>query len=560
MTMAPPAPKPFELVDPADPRLHPALSDKQLDAVARFASCREFAEGDVMFEQGQRDAPFIIVKSGRADIYENLPGGDRRVIAHVIARRFIGDLSMFTGQPTLAECVAAEPCEALVMDREALRRLIAENSEVGDIIFACLIARREWLLGNDLGLAKLIGSRWSDESYRLRDFLARNQVPFRYLDAERDDEAAALLEQFDIAPDDLPVLVCAQGVCRHPSIEQLARRLGFKPRLDEVARYDLVVIGGGPAGLAAAVYGGSEGLSTLVCEADSPGGQAGTSSKIENYLGFPTGVSGQELADRAVLQARKFGVMLSNPTRVASIVCEGEFKQIELEGGERLEARAVVIATGADYRRLKTPGCAELDGKGVYYGASHTEAVQCTGERVVVIGGGNSAGQAAVNLAQHADHVSVVIRRGSLHETMSRYLVDRIDRAVNIELITESEADEFLGEGHLETLVLRHTSTGERRRVATKSVFVMIGAEPRTCWLSGCVGLDGHGFIPTGTEAKLHPAFAKHWSGGGEPSLLETTRPGIFAVGDVRAGSIKRVASAVGEGAMAVKLVHTYLA
>ena len=444
-----------ELVDPTHPTLHPALTEAQLECIARFAVCQEFEPGDVLFKHGQREAPFIVLESGKADIYERLADGSRRLIAVVIADRFIGDLSMFTGQPTLAECEAAEHCRTLVMDRAKLRELIAHHSDVGDVILRCLIERREWLKGNDIGYAKLVASRWSPEAFRLRDFLSRNQILFRYYDVETDDEAALLLEQFNITPDQTPVLICSSGVTRNPTVEELADHLGFKPKLDDAPRYDLAVVGAGPGGLAAAVYGASEGLSTLVIESDSPGGQAGASSKIENYLGFPTGVSGQELTQRALLQARKFGVTLSNPTRVSDIVCEGDFKLLRLSDDKTIEARSVVIATGARYRKLDAPGCAELEGSGVYYGASHTEAVQCSGEHIIVVGGGNSAGQAAIHLAQHAKHVYIIIRRDTLDATMSRYLIDRIERTNNIELVAQTELTCFHGNGFTKVQILR---------------------------------------------------------------------------------------------------------
>lgn len=554
-------PDAIQLVEPTHATLHPALTEDQLECVARFAVCHEYAKGDVLFEHGQRDAPFIVLETGSVDIFEKSADDSRRLIARVIAKRFIGDLSMFTGEPTLAEAVATEPCRALVMGREKLRELIAEHSDVGDIILRCLIERREWLKGNEIGFAKLVGSRWSPEAFRLRDFLARNQVLFRYYDVEADDEAEALLSHFDIKPEETPVLICANGVARNPSVEDIAEHLGFKPKLDDAPRYDLVVVGAGPGGLAAAVYGASEGLNTLVIEGDSPGGQAGTSSKIENYLGFPTGLSGQELTQRALLQARKFGATISNPTRVDHLVCEGSYKQLTLSDGTKLEARSVVVATGAQYRKLEAAGCADFEGRGVYYGASYTEAVQCKDEHVFVVGGGNSAGQAAINLAQHARHVCIVIRRDTLSESMSRYLIDRIERSPNIELIRETEIACVEGNGHLEAVTLRRRDRDGEETVQTPAVFVMIGAEPNACWADDCVLVDDKGFIITGDTAQRHPRFMEHWTDAGrEPFMLEASRPGIFAVGDVRSGSVKRVASAVGEGSMSVKYIHAVLA
>ncbi|MEM1209618.1 MAG: FAD-dependent oxidoreductase [Planctomycetota bacterium] len=548
-----------DLVPPDDPVLHPALTERQLREVAALAHCREYAPGEVMFEQGQRNAPLIVLESGSVDIYDRTQPGDT-LIARVIAGRFVGDLAMFTGEPTLAECVASEPVRALIIDQPQVRRLIAQQPDVGDLILRTLIARREWLSGHGLGQIKLIGSRWSEHTFRLRDFLSRNQVLFRYYDLDSDPEVDGMLKAFGIDPADTPVLICPKGVHRNPTVEQVAENFGLRARLDESKVVDLLVVGAGPGGLASAVYGGSEGLDTLVIEADSPGGQAGTSSRIENYLGFPMGVSGDDLTQRAVLQARKFGVTLTSPRTVDTIDCEGMVKRVRLSGGEVVTARSVVVAVGVDYRKLPCPDCERYDGRGVYYGASHQEAEQCRDETVVVVGGGNSAGQAAINLAQTAAHVLLVIRRDSLAESMSRYLIDRIDRADNIELVTETQLTGFVGEGGLKRVTMTRRDGGESK-VETSSVFVMIGADPRTDWLRGCVGLDDRGFIVTGEDARHHPDFADHWGQTNrEPFLLETTRPGIFAVGDVRSGSIKRVASAVGEGSMAVKYVHEHLA
>jgi len=548
-----------DIVDPEHPVLHPVLDERQMGELAAVATCREYACGDVMFTHGQRDAPLIVLETGSVDIFDRTQPGDT-LIARVIAGRFIGDLSMFTGEPTVAECVASEPVRALLIERPALRRLIAESGDVGDLVFRTLIARREWLDGHGLGRIKLIGSRWSEQTFRLRDFLSRNRLMFRFYDLDADAEVDRMLAAFGIAVEETPVLICPKGVHRNPTIEEVADNFGLRTTVDAERVADVVVVGGGPGGLAAAVYAASEGLDTLVIEADSPGGQAGTSSKIENYLGFPTGLSGDELTQRAVLQARKFGVTLSSPRRVDRIDCDAAYKRITLDSAEVVTARSVVIAVGADYRRLPCPQCDEFDGVGVYYGASHQEAQQCRDEAVVVVGGGNSAGQAAVNLSQTAARVFLVIRRDSLAETMSRYLIDRIDRCENVELVTESELTGFDGDGRLERVTMTRRD-GATRELDTRSVFVMIGADPRTEWLRGCVGLDRKGFVVTGEAARQHAEFVEHWGENDrQPYLLETTRPGVFAVGDVRAGSVKRVASAVGEGSMAVSYVHQHLA
>jgi len=549
-----------ELVDVEDPILHPGLTEEQMASVAQYATRQTFEPGEVLFEQSQREALFYFVESGFIQIFEEDNAGQRFLVARVIDKRFVGDVAMFSGTPALAGALAAEPTTALVLDRHQLRELIAANSDVGDVILGTLIARRDWIKGNKLGSVKVIGSRWSRQAFSLRDYLARNQVIFEYLDVEADQEAGELLAQFDLPADDLPILICPKGVQRNPSLDRVASHLGLSPDLgDDV--YDVAIIGGGPGGLAAAVYAASEGLSAVVIEAHVVGGQAGTSSRIENYLGFPLGIAGDELAERAILQARKFGATITSPHTVTSIVCGGGHKVLSLDDGRKVNARTVVLAMGVSYRKLDCGGCEDFDGKGVYYGASHTEAQQCQNSHAIVIGGGNSAGQAAINLAKHAREVSIVIRRKDLTATMSKYLIDRIESTPNITVISETQATQFIGKTSLEQVELTHNVTQEQAIVDCPNVFCMIGAEARTDWLAGCVALDPKGFILTGESARQHADYEGQWTEPGRtPMLLETSRPGIFAVGDVRAGSIKRVASAVGEGSMSIKLVHEHIA
>jgi len=448
----------------------------------------------------------------------------------------------------------------LVVEHEKLKALVAEHSDVGDLILRTFMARRAFLEEHGVGFVHLIGPASCPLTYAIREFFDHNQIPMRWLDSDDGDSGGPqLIDHLEIDVDRLPVIVCPAGVHYRPGVRDVARYTGLRPELPRT-RFDLVVVGAGPGGLASAVYGASEGLSTLVVDGRYPGGQAGTSSKIENYLGFATGVSGSELARQAVLQARKFGAVISNPTQVDRIDCHGSRKHVLLDDGQELDAGAVVIATGAEYRKLGAAGCDRFEGAGVFYAASHLEALGCRGRDVIVIGGGNSAGQAAIFLSQQAARVMLVVRRDGLGETMSEYLIRRIEQREKIELVTLSEVTELHGEARLEGATLRRKD-GRTRRVEAAAVFPMIGAAPRTNWLAGCVGLDAKGFVVTGSDAAGHPDFAAHWGEPGRaPFLLETTRSGIFAVGDVRSGSIKRVASAVGEGSMAVKFVHEIVA
>lgn len=546
-----------DLTDLSDPVMFPVLPDHLLEAIARQAVCREFEPGQVLFEQGVRQAPFLVVEEGRAVFFDRtLPDQADVYFSQIAAKMFIGDTAMFTGEPTVAECRALERTRVLELTHEQLRAFVRENSEASDLILRTLMARRAWLEGHGHGQLQLIGPRSCPQTYRLRDFLGRNQVPFAWRDTESDDGAAVLLDRLAVGKQDWPVLIEPQTVHRNPDLRRLAAEIGLLPELHDEP-YDLVVIGGGPGGLAAAVYGASEGLDVLVLDAQAPGGQAGTSSKIENYLGFTTGISGSDLTRQAVLQARKFGATVANPIGVTKIDC-GTDKVIQLDDGRHVRARSVIIATGACYRRLTAEGCERFEGVGVYYAAGHLEAIHCTDQHALVVGGGNSAGQAAVFLSRHAKQVSVLIRRDSLEATMSKYLIDRIAQEPNIEVLPRTEIAALHGEDAVHEAVLKNDD-GERT-VPCSAVFVMIGAEPQTSWLGDCCAVDNRGFVLTGQDAKGCANFASRWPARRDPYHLETSMPGIFAVGDVRSGSVKRVATAVGEGAMAVALVHQVLA
>ncbi len=546
-----------QLPDIDDPLLFPRLTAEQMKEVAAFATCHTVEAGEMLFDQGERNAPLYVLQEGSIDVLDRRIDGDV-LISLTPAGTFIGDTSMFTGEPTIAAAVASERSKVMSVDSDALRKLVSEHSEIGDLILRTLMARREWLTDHDFGGLLLIGPAKHKETYQILDFLTRNQIPVRWRDSEDDPEAAIVLERTGVTAGDLPVLVCSSGVHRHPKLEEVARHVGLRPKLKE--RYDLIVIGGGPAGLAATVYGASEGLDTLMIDANSPGGQAGTSSKIENYLGFATGISGDELAKQAVLQARKFDATLCNPCTVTQLKCDGEHKLLILSDDTQVLARSIVLATGATYRRLEAERCADFDGAGVYYAAGHVEAAGCMDRPVAVVGAGNSAGQAAVYLSNHSAHVRLIVRGQDIRRTMSEYLVSRIEKARNIEVLTETQVTHLEGDKSLENLTLTGKHAGQ---VQCGGLFVMIGADPCTDWLAkgDCVGLCPKGFIATGNFARAHEMFERHWHDEKrEPFFLETTRPGIFAVGDVRAGSVKRVASAVGEGSMAVKFVHEAIA
>jgi thioredoxin reductase (NADPH) len=546
-------------LDPDDPTLFPRLTAAQIEQLAEHAETLSLSPGDVVFEQGQRDTPFYVVLSGAIDIIDRQPDGDH-YFTQCQPGTFAADISMFTGEPTLARGVIAEESSILALPPDELRALVASSTDLGDLLLRTMITRREWLKGQGYGNERLIGRRSSGEAFAIRELLERNLVPFSWHDIDTDSESQALLERLGIGPEESPVLVRTHNVLRCPTVTQVADELGLRAQVDQ-RTFDIVVLGAGPAGLATAVYASSEGLSTLVIERFAPGGQAGTSARIENYLGFPTGLSGSELTQRATLQARKFGAVISSAHEVCRLpesTTDG-LRNLVLGDGQEVRARCVVLAVGADYRRLPADGAERFDSLSLYYAATHLEALQASGEDVVVVGGGNSAGQAVVNLTSYARRIHLVVRR-SLTATMSRYLIDRIEAAENVEVWEGCDVTALLGGDELEAVTVVDRNQRERR-LDTTAVYAMIGASPRTEDVVGLVGLDDKGFIVTGDDAQRHPSFAQHREGDdGQPLLLETTRPDIFAIGDVRCGSTKRVASAVGDGALVVRSLHAALA
>jgi thioredoxin reductase (NADPH) len=534
----------------------PTLDEAQ---VARLSACtaavpRSYEDGQTLFDVGERDLKFFVVKSGGVEIIDHSGEAPRTLVVHR-AGQFTGDVTHLTGTRAVVSAVAQGRCDVLEITSEALRRVLNQCPDLSDILLQAFIARRQLLHqpGAFVGL-RVIGSRYSPDTFRVRDFLAKNRALFTWVDLEAEPHVGRLLKEFGVTEADTPVVACAHRLMlRNPSNRELAEAIGIRRPLEQTV-YDLAIVGGGPAGLAAAVYGASEGLRTVVLEQTAPGGQAGSSMRIENYLGFPTGITGRELTDRAVMQARKFGATLSVTSPVTGLEFDKNYPVLRLDAGETVVAKCLLIATGAEYRRLDVAG-PRYDGNGVYYAATPNEATQCRGAQVVLVGGGNSAGQAAVFLSGHARKVLLLLRGDDLSKSMSSYLARRIEHTANIELLCNTQIRRMEGDGHLTGVSIVNGKTGAERTVETPAVFSFIGAVPRTDWLPPEIERDAKGFVQTGPAVAQSP----RWTARRPPFLLETSRPGVFAAGDVRSGSVKRCASAVGEGAMAVQFVHEYL-
>jgi thioredoxin reductase (NADPH) len=548
--------EPFPDLD--DEVVFPRLSEKKLHWLGKkCAERRTFEEGEVLYEHGVRDAPFYVLLSGRVEFVDRKPGKDVHVAA-ADGGTYIGDIAAFTGEPTISAAIAVEPTEALVFPRGKLRKMVAEWPEFGEGVFRTLLARRAWHEEHGYGVMRLIAPQSSRRAFEVRDLLERNLLPVHWYDIDNDPESDEMLTWLEIPREETPVLVHARQVMRNPSPAQVARGLGLRAEVDG-QRFDLVVLGAGPAGLAAAVYGGSEGLRTLVVESWAPGGQAGTSTRIENYLGFPTGVSGRELTSKATLQARRFDAVLSSFHRATELADGPEgLVRIDLDDGQHVLARSLVMATGARWRELRADGIDRFRGAGVYHAAMATDTERARDKDVIVIGGGNSAGQAAVSLSRKARSVRVIVRGKALKSTMSRYLVDRVERSPRIEVMTETEVVALHGTAVVESVTLQ-SADGTREDVDTSAVYVMIGADPCTEVSDGMLATDDAGFLLCGDGAhgcEGHIAWPLH---DREPALLETVRPGVFAAGDVRAGASNRVAGAVGDGALVVRFAHELL-
>jgi thioredoxin reductase (NADPH) len=541
------------------PAYAPVLTPQQIERISPFAESREVAAGQILYEPGDDTPPVFVVLAGRIRILA-MGGGAEQLVTSYGPGQFSGELLMISGRKSIYRCQAVESGTLLELRARDLRTLIAKDAELSDIFIKAFLARRLSLKEHGHGNVLILGSRHSAATLAAREFLSRDGHPFTYLDLDSDPAAQELLDRFGVKPSDIPVVICnGKQVLRSPSPKQIAECLGFNSNIDESQVRDLVVVGAGPAGLAAAVYAASEGLDVLVIERAAPGGQAGSSSKIENYLGFPTGLSGQELAASAIAQSEKFGAHIMVARTVERLRCEKRPYRVALDNGQEIPARAIVLATGAQYNR---PALANLDafsGKGIYYNATFMEAQLCTGEQAIVIGGGNSAGQAAVFLSQNAAGVKMLVRSDSLAASMSRYLVQRIEENPRIQVQYSSELQSLRGDGHLQCVSWINKSTGEISTEAIRHVFVMAGASPKTDWLAGCVALDGKGFVVTGRDLE-RATFPFPWSLQRAPYMLEASLPGVFAVGDARSGNVKRVASAVGEGSIVVSMVHQALA
>ena len=527
-----------------------------------FGRIRTVSPGEVLFEPGDAPVPFFVVLSGGMEIVQPVEGGERAIATHS-AHQFTGEINMISGQRSLVRGRVTGAGEFLEITPEGLRSIVSTDPELSEIFMRAFILRRVALVHAGYGNIVLLGSRHSADTLRLREFLSRNGHPHTYLDLDTDKSAQEMLDKFNVKVSEIPVVICAgRHVLRNPSIQQLADCLGLNLNIDTEQVRDVVIVGAGPSGLAAAVYAASEGLDALIIETEAPGGQAGSSSKIENYLGFPTGVSGQELAARAITQAQKFGAKMMIAHKVVELRCSRRPYEVALDNGSAIAARTVIISTGAQYNKPPLANLKKFEGRGIYYGATFLEAQLCGNEDVIVVGGGNSAGQAAVYLSQTARKVYMLVRSGGLSDTMSRYLIQRITENPRIELHCRTEITRLDGDQELERTTWIDRTTGEESQHDIRHIFIMAGASPRTDWLRGCVSLDEKGFILTGRDLEAAEGVAppSTWPLTRPPQMLETSLPGVFAVGDVRSASVKRVASAVGEGAIAISLVHRALA
>jgi thioredoxin reductase (NADPH) len=537
----------------------PRLTAEQIRRIRPLSKVRQVNVGDILFEPGDSDVPFFVLLSGSMEIVQPDHHGERTIVTHE-AGGFTGEMTTISGRLALVRGRVTQAGEFLQMSNHDLRTLVARDAELSEIFMRAFILRRVALIDRGLGNVILLGSRHSAQTLRLREFLTRNGHPHTYVDLDTDTGYQDLLDHFQVTPEEVPVVICNnRTVLRRPSIQELARCLGLNAHITAAEVRDLVIVGAGPSGLAAAVYGASEGLDVLVIEAESPGGQAGSSSRIENYLGFPMGISGQELAGRASAQAQKFGAKMLVANNVKRLNCERRPYELSVDCGQVIRARTVVIASGAQYNKPEIDNLKKFEGQGIYYGATYIEAQVCGKEDAIVVGGGNSAGQAAVYLSQTSGKVHMLVRSSQLSDTMSRYLIQRIEENPAIEMHYCTEIVGLDGDTQLERVTWRDNRTGEISTHDIRHVFIMAGASPRTEWLEGCVALDNKGFILTGRD--LDPVIQNyHWPLQRVPLMLETSLPGVFAVGDVRAGNVKRVASAVGEGSISIYLVHRVLA
>jgi len=534
--------------------MFPALDEAQIARLIPLGRERQVAAGEIIFDQGDSEHGVFVVLDGSIELV-SVVNGQEAVLRVPGVGTFTGEVNQLSGRRSLVRCRARVASRLLEISRANLQRIMQNDAALGELFLRAFILRRVYLISHSAGDAVLIGSSNSADTLRLKAFLSRNGHPFTYVDVERDPDVQTTLDHFGVGIADIPVLICRGDlVLRNPTNAETAACFGLNAGIDEGSVYDLIVVGAGPSGLAAAVYGASEGLNVLVVESNAPGGQAGSSSRIENYLGFPMGISGQDLAARAFVQAEKFGAHIAVARSAAALKCVRPPYALQLDDGGSVESRSLIVATGAQYRRLNLQNLAQFEGLGVYYGATQVEAQVCSNQEVAIVGGGNSAGQAAIFLSTVAKHVYLLVRGPGLSETMSRYLISRIEACPEITLKTFTEIEALEGNGHLQRTHWRNTKTGERHTCDVQHLFLMTGACPNTAWLTGCVAMDSKQFIKTGADVADQFPLRR------PPYLLETSLPGVFAVGDVRAGSLKRVAAAVGEGSMAVQFVHQVLA
>jgi thioredoxin reductase (NADPH) len=540
-------------------QMFPTLTAAQMARLEAYGKRTRVTAGEVLAQSGERVGRVLIVISGAIEILRMELAGEERLTLHV-AGQFTGELSTLRGSRSLVRARVFEDGEVLDIDHDSLRKLVQTDATLSELFMRAFILRRMGLIETHGGDIILIGSRHSAGTLRLQQFLGRNGIPYLSMDVETDPSVEELLERFHVKVDEIPVVVCrAEKVLRNPSNQQIAECMQMNPQIDDATVRDLIVIGAGPAGLAAAVYAASEGLDILVLETTAPGGQAGSSSKIENYLGFPTGISGQALAARALVQAQKFGADVAIANTAVRLRCDRRPYEIELANGHSVRGRAIIIASGAEYRQLELANLSRFVGVGVYYAATKVEARLCEAGEIVIVGGGNSAGQAAVFLADHCRHVHMLVRADGLAESMSRYLIRRIEDTPNITLRPRTQLTALDGKDELERVTWRNAAEDKEETREIGHVFLMTGAVPNTNWLQGCVPLDDRGFVRVGSDLRPEDLASVHWPLARAPYLMETGVPGIFAVGDVRSGSVKRVASAVGEGSISVQLVHRTL-
>jgi thioredoxin reductase (NADPH) len=550
------------MADPSVQRreqMFPRLTEAQLARISRIGERRSVRPGEILFEVGEQNTKFFVVIDAAIDVVR--PVGDREepVVCHGPGE-FTGEINMLSARRSLVRGRAIAEGTVIAVDRDRLRELVQRDSELSEILMRAFILRRVGLLSQRDNDLVLLGSPHSGPTLRLKEFLTRNGQPFTYAEVDTDPAVQSMLERFHVGVSEIPVVICQGGrVFRNPSIEMLASELGLSSLLDAEVVRDVIIVGAGPAGLAAAVYAASEGLDVLVLEATAPGGQAGTSSRIENYLGFPTGISGEALAARALTQAQKFGAEMAIAERAVRLHCDSHLYRIELANGRVVRGKTVVIASGAQYRKPELDNLSRFEGAGIYYSATHMEAQICQHEDVVIVGGGNSAGQAAVYLAQTAASVQVLIRGPGLAESMSRYLIQRIEDTPNIALRPRTVVEALEGTQGLEQIRSRELDSGVTETRPLRHLFLMTGALPNTEWAKDCVVRDDKGFIKAGADLTREELAEADWPLARPPHLSETSRPGVFVVGDARSGSVKRVASAVGEGSVCVQLIHRAL-